>query len=253
VAAFGALPQAIPRTHKEGFVLSPRYYRGDSGIGECMDTRTYRHFCMMARALELVGERWSLLIVRDLCLGPQRFTGLARSLAEITPATLTNRLRRLEAVGIVTRDQPDRGREVWYRLTEAGRELRPIVEALTLWGMEHAFEPPREGERVFPIPAMLGTKTWLSRHAVPPGSVTWVWRFPADHSYKLSFDRGAWTLSRAGDEVPSVIVETTPDAWARFLTTSSGSRELGSAVRLAGTAKAINLFARAFRGELSGP
>ena len=110
-----------------------------------MDTRIYRHFCMMARALEVVGERWSLLIVRDLTLGPQRFTDLARGLAEITPATLTNRLRQLEASGVVTREQTGRGREVWYGLTEAGSDLGPVVDALTLWGTEHALESPHGG------------------------------------------------------------------------------------------------------------
>jgi DNA-binding transcriptional ArsR family regulator len=67
--------------------------------------RIYRHSCMMARALEAVGERWSLLIVRDLLLGPRRFTDLARSLSEITPTRLTGRLRQLEAAGLVERDR----------------------------------------------------------------------------------------------------------------------------------------------------
>src|SRR3954447_8920886 len=100
--------------------------------------RIYPHFCMMARALEDVGERWSLLIVRDLLPGPRRFTDLTRSLGGITPTRLTNRLRSLEAAGIVVREQPSSGREVWYSLTEAGRDLEPVVEALVHWGLEHA-------------------------------------------------------------------------------------------------------------------
>src|SRR5262249_3831350 len=120
--------------------------------------RIYRHFCMMARALEVVGERWSLLIVRDLLLGPQRFTDLARSLPEMPPPRRTNRLRQLEAAGVVTRELPSSGREVWYRLTEAGLELAPVVDALTLWGIEHAFAPPQAGEPVPPVPLMIGTK-----------------------------------------------------------------------------------------------
>ena len=82
--------------------------------------RIYRHSCMTARALEVVGERWSLLIVRDLLPGPRRFTYLARSLDPITPARLTDRLRRLEAAGVITRRSATRGREVWYELTDAG-------------------------------------------------------------------------------------------------------------------------------------
>src|SRR6266540_3206177 len=136
--------------------------------------RIYRHFCMMARALELVGERWSLLIVRDLLLGPRRFTDLARSLAEITPTRLTNRLRQLEAAGIVVREPPTKGREVWYRLTESGRDLGSVVDALTLWGIEHAREGPHLGEPVHPEPVMIGTKVWLNRYAVLPADpVAW--------------------------------------------------------------------------------
>jgi DNA-binding HxlR family transcriptional regulator len=217
-----------------------------------MDTRIYRHFCMMARALEVVGDRWSLLIVRDLTLGPQRFTDLARGLAEITPATLTNRLRQLEASGVVTREQTGRGREVWYGLTEAGSDLGPVVEALTLWGVEHALESPRGGEPVYPIPTLIGTKAWLGRHATPPHPVTWVWRFPGDNAYTLTFDGSVWALLRGGAEHADVIVDAIPEAWARFITTPRASREIGNDVRLAGTSNAIKVFTKAFRGALSG-
>ena len=217
-----------------------------------MDTRIYRHFCMMARALEVVGDRWSLLIVRDLTLGPQRFTDLARGLAEITPATLTNRLRQLEASGIVTREQTGRGREVLYGLTEAGRDLGPIVEALTLWGIEHALAGPRAGEPVYPIPTMIGTKVWLGRNAIPRHPAIWVWRFPADDAYTLTFDGDAWTLSRGGAEAADVIVDATPESWARFMTTPRASRDFGNEIRLLGTSNAIKVFTKAFRGALSG-
>jgi DNA-binding HxlR family transcriptional regulator len=217
-----------------------------------METRIYRHFCMMARALEVVGERWSLLIVRDLTLGPQRFTDLVRGLAEITPATLTNRLRQLETSGVVTREQTGRGREVWYGLTEAGGDLGPVVEALTLWGVEHALESPRGGEPVYPIPTMIGTKAWLGRHATPPHPVTWVWGFPGDNAYTLTFDEGVWALSRGGADHADVIVDAIPEAWARFMTTPRASREFGNDVRLVGTSNAIKVFTKAFRGALSG-
>ena len=217
-----------------------------------MDTRIYRHFCMMARALEVVGDRWSLLIARDLTLGPQRFTDLERGLAEITPATLTNRLRQLEASGIVTRERTGRGREVWYGLTEAGSELGPVVEALTLWGIEHALAGPRAGEPVYPIPTMIGTKVWLGRNAIPRHPAIWVWRFPADDAYTLTFDGDAWTLSRGGAEAADVIVDATPESWARFMTTPRASRDFGNEIRLLGTSNAIKVFTKAFRGALSG-
>ena len=114
--------------------------------------RVYWHFCMGARALEVIGERWTLLIVRDPLLGPLRFTDLERGLNEITPTRLTARLRLLESEGIITRDSSQAGREVWYSLTEAGRDLEPVVEALILWGMRHTLERPVAGEPVHPAP-----------------------------------------------------------------------------------------------------
>src|SRR5262249_3828776 len=157
-----------------------------------MDTRIYRHFCMMARALEVVGDRWSLLIVRDLTLGPQRFTDLARGLAEITPATLTNRLRQLEASGVVTRERTGRGREVWYGLTEAGSELGPGGGGRAVWGIEPALAGPRGGERLYPIPTMIGTKVGRGRNAIPRHPFIWVGRFPAGDAYALTFDGDDW-------------------------------------------------------------
>jgi DNA-binding HxlR family transcriptional regulator len=215
--------------------------------------RIYRHFCMMARALEVIGERWSLLIVRDLLLGPRRFTDLARSLSEITPTRLTKRLRRLEAAGVVSRERPAAGRQVWYRLTESGLDLGPVVEELTLWGIEHARERPRPGEPAHAVPVMIGSKVWLSTYGQPPANhVVWVWRFLDDESYTLRRDDGDWTLSRVETEPASVIVEATPEAWARLLTSSRGSRKLKrNEIHLVGEPAAIADFAAAFAVTIS--
>jgi len=206
---------------------------------------------MMARALEIIGERWSLLVVRELLLGPRRFTDLVRSLPEITPTRLTTRLRELDAAGVLTREPPSRGREVWDRLTEAGLELVPVVEALTLWGNDHAFEPPRAGEPLSPAAVMIGTKIALNRHGShfrrPP---LWVWLFPADDAYTLRYEDGAWTLARGNVEGADVIVDTTLEAWARFLCAPDRRKLPRSNIRLQGKAAAVKEFARAFSAEL---
>ena len=80
------------------------------------DTRSYGHFCMLAKVLERVGDRWTLLVARDLMLGPKRFTDLMDRMAGITPKTLTRRLRELEADGLVEADREAGRREVWYGL-----------------------------------------------------------------------------------------------------------------------------------------
>jgi DNA-binding HxlR family transcriptional regulator len=205
----------------------------------------------MARALEIIGERWSLLVVRDLTLGPQRFTDLVRSLADITPTRLTDRLRRLEAAGVVAREPPSRGRDVWYRLTDTGLDLAPVVEALTLWGMNHALEPPRAGEPVHPTALMIGTKVFLRDHARPLSHpATWLWRFPNDDAYTIRYGDGTWTLARGAGDAADLVVETTLRGWARFLS-ARGARTLPRReIRLAGEADAVRLFAKAFAADL---
>jgi DNA-binding HxlR family transcriptional regulator len=218
-----------------------------------MDSRRiYRHFCMMARALEVVGERWSLLIARELLLGPQRFTDLAGSLPDITPTRLTKRLRQLEAAGIVTREPPTTGREVWYQLTEAGLDLAPVVEALTLWGVEHAFEPPRAGETLQPVPLMIGTKVFLGDHAGQfHRPLVWVWRFAGADDYTIRREEGAWTLARGDTDGADLVVETTLEAWCQFLS-ARGARTLPRHdIHLVGKPSAIRQFADGFSAQLN--
>ncbi|WP_326943485.1 MULTISPECIES: helix-turn-helix domain-containing protein [unclassified Amycolatopsis] len=97
--------------------------------------RTYGQFCGLARALEIIGERWSLLVVRDLVLGPKRFNDLRQTLPRIPVSILTSRLNELEEAGVIRRrvlSQLDAG--VVYELTEYGCELDHIVLDLGLWG-----------------------------------------------------------------------------------------------------------------------
>jgi DNA-binding HxlR family transcriptional regulator len=112
---------------------------------ESMTSRSYGQFCGFARALELVGERWALLVVRDLVLGPKRFTDLRRGLPRIPTNILSARLKELEDAGVVRRrvlPRPATG--VVYELTEYGQELDDIVLSLGLWGARSLGEPAPE-------------------------------------------------------------------------------------------------------------
>ncbi|SFT71799.1 transcriptional regulator, HxlR family [Geodermatophilus amargosae] len=99
------------------------------------DRRSYDDPCGVARALDVVGERWALLVVRELLLGPKRYTDLARGLPGSSPTVLSQRLRDLEATGIVARTVagPPVGGRV-YALTPRGRELEDVLVALGRWG-----------------------------------------------------------------------------------------------------------------------
>jgi DNA-binding HxlR family transcriptional regulator len=215
--------------------------------------RIYRHFCMGARALEVFGERWSLLIVRDLQFGPRRFTDLLRGLDEITPTRLTDRLRHLEAAGVVAREPPMAGRQVWYRLTEAGQDLEPVIDALTLWGIEHARQPPEPGEPVHPEPAMTGTKVWLNRYGgTQTEGLVWLWMFPGEDHCALRFTNGRWELSRGQEGSAAVTVVATPERWATFLTSPRASRRLPTNdISLQGSRAELRRFASAFAAKLA--
>lgn len=115
--------------------------------------RSYRDLCGIARALDLVGERWALLVVRELLFGPKRFADLHRGLPGLSQNVLTQRLRELQETGIVTRRRalpPGPGQV--YALTDHGRALEPVLLALGRWGS--------------PLPPLPGSAVELSSDAL---------------------------------------------------------------------------------------
>ncbi len=109
---------------------------------ESVAGRSYGQFCGLARALELVGERWALLIVRDLLVGPRRFTDLRQGLPRIPTNVLSERLKELEHAGVVRRRLlPRPAASVVYELTEYGSQLDDAVMRLGLWGAQSLGEP----------------------------------------------------------------------------------------------------------------
>jgi DNA-binding HxlR family transcriptional regulator len=208
--------------------------------------RSYQHFCPAARALETIGEKWSLLIVRDLLAGPRRFSDLRRSLAAITPKWLSARLRALESDGIVTREVAGE-REVWYHLTPKGQALEPVFDALLVWGMDHALGLPRGGEAIHPGRTMDTMVRYLA-HRRPRGTgrTTWVFRFGDDRSYTIRFDGTRWIRQR-GEGAADVVVQTTPDEWVKFLSADvEGRRRWLRKRRATGTRQRLDELATAF-------
>jgi DNA-binding HxlR family transcriptional regulator len=94
---------------------------------------SYHQFCPVAKAMELLDERWTMLIVRELVTGSQHFNDLRRGVPRMSPTLLSKRLHQLVRAGIADREAD--GSQVRYVLTEAGQELRPVVEALGAWGV----------------------------------------------------------------------------------------------------------------------
>lgn len=109
--------------------------------------RSYEQFCGLARALDHVGHRWTLLIVRELLLGPKRFTDLREGLPGIANNLLADRLRHLQDDGLIARRElPPPAATTVYELTESGRDLREAVHALIRWGGRWMTTGPRNDE-----------------------------------------------------------------------------------------------------------
>lgn len=103
---------------------------------------SYGQFCPVAKAMEVLDERWTLLIVRELLLGSTRFNELRRGVPKMSPALLSKRLRALERAGVVHRS--DEGGRSSYTLTQSGLELKPIIDALGAWGVRWVPQIGRE-------------------------------------------------------------------------------------------------------------
>lgn len=99
-----------------------------------MTASSYKQFCPVAMASEILGTRWTLVLLRELVVGPARFNELRRGVPRMSPALLSKRLKDLEAAGIVTRSPAGEPDMFEYRLTTAGQELKPVIEAIGVWG-----------------------------------------------------------------------------------------------------------------------
>jgi DNA-binding HxlR family transcriptional regulator len=150
-------------------------------------SRSYRDSCAIARALDVVGERWALLVVRELLLAPQRFSELRHALPHISSNLLADRLRELEEKGVLRRLAPADGPRA-YELTERGRRLEPVLLALSDWGTD-APQPP-------PPSALSATSVliFLQRAARPDPAA------PATNC-RLELDGRVWTVRLAAGGV----------------------------------------------------
>jgi DNA-binding HxlR family transcriptional regulator len=166
--------------------------------------RRYEQYCPMAHALDLVGDRWALLVVRELMHGPQRYTDLVEHLHGIGTNILAARLRDLEAHGVVARrTMPPPAASKVYELTDYGRELRPAMRELALWGAR-SLGPPAVTDELF--------EGWLSNamdivmaHRAPAGR----FEFRAGGSEIASLVDGEVLKGPIDD--PDVVVEGDPE------------------------------------------
>ena len=137
-----------------------------------MSGTRYAQFCALARAAEIIGERWTLLIIRELLLGPTRFGDLAARLSDVSPALLTGRLNALIENGVVRRATlPAPYNAQVYELTEVGRAIQPAIRELIRWGGRFLF-PMRPDDVFEPDWVLLALDAIAERAPTPPCRIT---------------------------------------------------------------------------------
>jgi DNA-binding HxlR family transcriptional regulator len=191
-----------------------------------------------ARALDLVGDKWTLLIVRDLAAGPRRFVELQRVLPGISTEQLRSRLNRMVADGMLTRKRfrevPPR---VDYALTERARDLMPVLGELARWGYEWTWSSPRDDETV-QIGAIFRLAPGLAAAAGPSGTVQATVEDGESCSYTFTLSTQGMTVGEGTADDPDAAITATTDAWVAAFSPErnqtglelSGRRELAQAV-----------------------
>ena len=184
-----------------------------------------------ARALDLVGDKWTLLIIRDLAAGPRRFVELQRVLPGISTEQLRSRLNRMVADGLLTRQRyrevPPR---VDYELTERSRELMPVLGALARWGYDWTWSAPRPGEDVN-IGAIFRLAPGMAAPDHLRGTVEFVVDARGDlpeRRFQLAFGGGGVEITEHDEteQEPDARVTGPVSAWVRALGPEGSSNEL---------------------------
>jgi DNA-binding HxlR family transcriptional regulator len=206
--------------------------------------KSYSQYCPVAHALDLVGERWALLIVRELMLGQRRYTDLAEALPKIGTNILAARLRDLEAGGIVRKTKlPPPAAVSVYELTEAGRALDPVLGALAHWGAL-TMGPPQPTD----CWSMYAVQARFRPDRAVDGS--YEIRFDDESAIALRVDGGHLTASRYTEPDPGLAVQVEPGTLHELIEgmlTVPAALAAGRATLLAGTptqlANLVGMFA----------
>jgi DNA-binding HxlR family transcriptional regulator len=174
--------------------------------------RTDNDPCGIARALDVVGERWALLVVRELLLGPKRFTDLRGGLPSLSPDVLSQRLRELEGNGLLARRKlgPPAGSQV-YELTDRGRQLEPVILALGRWGSAAPFPSPLR--EIGADSMVLALKTVFDP-AAAAGLDAEIGLRLRDDAYRIRIADGRVEAARGEPAAPDLTLATTPGVLA---------------------------------------
>jgi len=212
-----------------------------------MRPHRYDQYCALARALDVAGDRWTLLIVRELAPGPRRFTDLIDGLPRISRKLLTDRLRDLERDGVIARRElpPPAARRV-YELTDDGRDLATAMAPLIAWGARRIGE--RQPGEIFharwPAVAMAGL---ADREAARGVSESYQY-LVGDSAFHFTIDDGSIQLHDGRAEDPAVVLTTDEETWADIASgkIAASAAAATGALTLSGDPRAAKRLARIF-------
>ena len=188
--------------------------------------RSYDDGCAAAHALDLIGERWALLVVRELLLGPKRFTDLRAGLPGASPNVLAQRLRELEGAGVVVRRKlPPPAASRVYELTDWGKELEPVIIRLGRWGVRSPSKP--RDAQIGVDSVILSFRTMFDPRAAEGIEASYELRLGEDR-FRAEVAEGRFEIERGGAERPDAILESDPGTLAALV---YEGRDLGDALR----------------------
>jgi DNA-binding HxlR family transcriptional regulator len=177
--------------------------------------RSYGQRCAVAHALDLIGERWSLLIVRELLLGPKRFTDLRAGLPQASRNVLSQRLRELQSAAVLRRHMLPPPASSWvYELTDWGQQLEPVVTGLARWGATSS-TPPAEG-MLSADSAALGLRVFFNPDEDPGWQAAFELRIGAD-LFTARVADGRIEIERGQTVNPDAVIEADPVTFAEFI------------------------------------
>ena len=189
-----------------------------------MGRRSYDQYCTVARALDVVGERWTLLLVRELLTGPKRFKDLLGGLPGIGTNLLTARLKVLEVEGIVRRTTlpPPAGSKV-YELTELGRALEPVVVELSRWG-SRLLDTPRGEDDLRPAWAAVALRSVFDAEAVRGSKETYEFRIDGE-VFHVRLEEGGVEARQGPAAEPDLVVAGATEAFIAVAASRMGPEE----------------------------
>ncbi|GGT73295.1 winged helix-turn-helix transcriptional regulator [Actinomadura citrea] len=192
-----------------------------------MEQRTYNQYCATARTLDLVGERWTLLLVRELLTGPKRFGDLQASLRGLGTGLLAARLKQLEREGLARKTTlPPPARTPAYALTEAGEELGPAILELARWGLTWAMGERRPDETFHPGWTVLGLRACFDPEAAAGLRAVYEFRID-DEVFHARVDDGTIEALHGPAQRPDATITISEEA---FLGITGGGHSLARAI-----------------------